>query len=430
MKQQRFYQKWRLALGAVFCSTALMAQGLTEDQQILITSDAFQRGDFATAKKGYLRLYHETNNIIYAKEAAISAASLGDINTAVELALLYKKVTKNDKDIYINKILVDGYIKTGQIDKAISLLEKIRKEDKSLMLDSVLGSLYLGQKNYSKAFEIFDKIYNQVHDEDSLEKLVTIFFVQNSQQEAVDLLTSHLEKYGCSPDLCQRSFNTLIQLNELQVAKRVFGELYEKEPVVRNAQLYIGVLVLLKEFDKAQQIAQSYPFDRRLLLDLYTAQKKFALAAKQAGLIYNEQKDPKFLALEAIYTYEDLSAHNTLQKSDVIQIAKKLEQAIMQRKQALIKSKGDLDGQDAFFYNFLGYSLIEYDLDIKKGIDYVKVALKIEPDSIFYIDSLAWGYYKLGSCSEAKKLFFSISEEEINSQPELKAHSKSIAACQ
>ncbi len=421
-------RKWKWLNLGLLCST-LLAQSVTEDQQILIASDAFQRGDFAAAKKDYLHLYKETNNIIYAKEAAISAASYGDINTAVELAMLYKRVTKNNKDLSINKILVDGYIKTGQLDKAVTLLEKIRKEDKSLMLDNVLGSLYISQKKYTKAFDVLSKLYNQVHDEDSLEKLITLYLIQNNQQEAADLIASHLEEYGCSPELCQKSFNTLIQLHQLQKAKEAFATLYEKDPVVQNAQLYIGILTMLKEFDKAEKIALNYPFDRRLLLDLYTAQKKFALASKQAGLLYNERKDPKFLALEAVYSYEDISAKSPPKRAEILPITRKLEQAITERQYQLRRNKGSLDAQDAFFYNFLGYSLIEYNLNIRKGIDYVKMALKIEPDSVFYIDSLAWGYYKLGNCAEAKKLFLTISEEAINSQSELKEHSKSIAKC-
>ncbi|WP_120943731.1 tetratricopeptide repeat protein [Helicobacter labacensis] len=417
------------ALLTMTLASMLFAQNLTEDQQILITSDAFHRGDFATAKRGYLHLYKETNNILYAKEAAISAASLGDIGTAVKLAMLYRKITKDKKDVSINKILVDGYIQTGQTDKAIALLENIRREDKSLMLDDVLGSLYLSQKRYDKAFSLLNRFYNQTHSEDSLEKLITIYFMQNSHQEAVSLLSSHLKNYGCSPDLCQRAYNTFSQLNELDRAKDVFGALYERDPIVQNAQLYIAVLVALKEFDKAQKIAENFPFDRRLLLDLYTAQKKFALAAKQASLIYNEKKDPSFLALEAIYTYEHLNALHTPKKSEVVKITQKLERAIAERTQNLKRTKGDMNPQDAFFYNFLGYSLIDYNLDIKKGIAYVKTALELEPDSIFYLDSLAWGYYKLGECTQAKDVFAKIDSQEVKAQPELKEHADAIAKC-
>ncbi|AFI05488.1 tetratricopeptide repeat protein [Helicobacter cetorum] len=423
-------RKFLASLLWVSLCLCLKADTLSEDHQILLSSDAFHRGDFATAQKGYMSLYKQTNKVIYAKEAAISAASLGDIKTAMHLAMLYQKITNNHNDISINKILVDGYAQMGQIDKAIELLQKIRKEEKTIGTDNVLGTLYLSQKRLDKAFPLLNKFYNQVHDEDSLEKLITIYFLQNRKKEALDLLQSHIDKYGCSEQLCQKALNTFTQFNELDLAKTTFARLYEKNPIVQNAQLYIGVLILLKEFDKAQQIAELFPFDRRLLLDLYTAQKKFAQASKQASLIYQEKKDPKFLGLEAIYHYESLSMKNKkVSKQEMIPVIQKLEQAIKERQLVLLKNKDKEDAQDAFFYNFLGYSLIDYGMDVKKGIGLVKKALALDSSSALYLDSLAWGYYKLGNCLEAKKIFSTISKELIQAEPELKEHYRVIQEC-
>ncbi len=414
-------------------SSCLNAEPLSEDHQILLSSDAFHRGDFAAAQKGYMNLYKQTNKVVYAKEAAISAASLGDIKTAMHLAMLYQKITNNRNDVSINKILVDGYAQMGQIDKAIELLHKIRKEEKTIATDNVLGTLYLTQKRLDKAFPLLNKFYNQVHDEDSLEKIITIYFLQNRKKEGLDLLQSHIDRYGCSEQLCQKALNTFTQFNELNLAKTTFGRLYEKAPIVQNAQLYIGALILLKEFDKAQQIAELFPFDRRLLLDLYTAQKKFDQASKQASLIYQEKKDPKFLGLEAIYYYESLSAKNKkLTKQEMIPIIQKLEKATKERQAWLIRNKEKEDAQDAFFYNFLGYSLINYGMDVKRGIDLVKKALALDTsdyNSAIYLDSLAWGYYKLGNCLEAKKIFSTIAKELIQNEPELKEHNKIIQEC-
>lgn len=89
----------------------------------------------------------------------------------------------------------------------------------------------------------------------------------------------------------------------------------------------------------------------------------------------------------------------------MLPIIQKLEQATKERQQILAKTKDKEDAQDAFFYNFLGYSLIDYDLDIKRGMDFVRKALALDSGSVLYLDSLAWGYYKLGNCLEAKKSF-------------------------
>gem|GEM_PF-1719234 len=51
--------------------------------------------------------------------------------------------------------------------------------------------------------------------------------------------------------------------------------------------------------------------------------------------------------------------------------------------------------------NFLGYVYIDNNINVKKGIRLVKRALKIYPGWFFYLDSLGWGYYKLGKYKKA-----------------------------
>ena len=55
------------------------------------------------------------------------------------------------------------------------------------------------------------------------------------------------------------------------------------------------------------------------------------------------------------------------------------------------------------YFNYVGYVLIENNVDIKIGIKYVKKALETNPKSPFYLDSLAWGYYKLKKYQKAYK---------------------------
>ncbi|KIM09059.1 MAG: hypothetical protein KU29_02270 [Sulfurovum sp. FS06-10] len=67
--------------------------------------------------------------------------------------------------------------------------------------------------------------------------------------------------------------------------------------------------------------------------------------------------------------------------------------------------------------NYYGYLLIDHDIDVEKGIVLVQRALELEPNSPFYLDSLAWGLYKQGKCFEANEImkFFGeqIYEEEV-----------------
>lgn len=415
-----------LGIGLCFLSGV---NAFSQDLHLAVSSDAFNRGDFATAKDGYLLLYEETKDIAYAKQAAMAAASMGDLQTATKLAFLYQNITKNTQDVATNKILVDSYIRMGDVKKAISLLEFIKEKEDSLSVDNILGTLYLSQKEVDKAYQLLNGVYNETHDEVVLEKILTIYLAKNDKVATINLMTSHLKNYGCSDDLCKKSIDLFLRLGEVFQAEKIFSSIYEKSPTIESAGYFIWILTYQKKYKQAQEIAQKFPLNRHLLLDLYVAQKDFASASKQASLIYQEKKSPKYLALEAVYQYEAMESLEKTQGQSINAVIKKLELAIKERKKEASAVKENFNEQDAFFYNFLGYMLIDYDLDIKKGLDYVKVALSIDPSSISYVDSLAWGYYKLGKCAEAKKVFSTIPNENIQNEDELKIHFERINSC-
>jgi hypothetical protein len=80
--------------------------------------------------------------------------------------------------------------------------------------------------------------------------------------------------------------------------------------------------------------------------------------------------------------------------------------------------------------NYLGYLLIDNDVDPEAGIVYVEAALEQEPDSPFYLDSLAWGYYKLGHCKEADAVMTKVLKAMHGEEdPELEKHLKAIQEC-
>ncbi len=81
------------------------------------------------------------------------------------------------------------------------------------------------------------------------------------------------------------------------------------------------------------------------------------------------------------------------------------------------------------YQNYLGYILIDLDIDVKKGLKYVKKALEKAPNNLAYIDSLAWGQYKLNECKEAliniKKVVDGAGLDDI----EIKTHWNKIKEC-
>jgi predicted Zn-dependent protease len=53
--------------------------------------------------------------------------------------------------------------------------------------------------------------------------------------------------------------------------------------------------------------------------------------------------------------------------------------------------------------NYLGYMWIESEINLDRAVDMVRQAVDLDPDNGAYIDSLGWGYYKLGRYDEARE---------------------------
>lgn len=396
-----------------------------KDLLLLQGADDLYHSNFAESLENFLLLYDETKEPYYAKLAAQAAIGTGDINKAFSLANLYIEQSGDDNDPIINKILADAFVQNGEMDKAIIALEKVKKVEETDALNDVLANLYMLQKQLPKALNIFGELYTKTKSPEVLKKILVIFLSQDKSQQALGLLSEHLISEGCEEGFCEEALSFYVDSNALNMAKAVFETIYKKAPTIPNATNYMRVLVALKQYQEAQGIAQSFPFDQGLLLDLYVMQGDFEKARDLSAQIYAKSKNPRFLALEAIYGLGE----NDIAKDSAIEAAKKLEKAIKERKKELQSNKQKPTNQDAFFYNFCGYLMIDFDIDIKKGIEYVKEALLVEPYSISYIDSLAWGYYKLGDCVKASATFAQIPQNRIDKEAELKAHSTQINTC-
>ena len=84
--------------------------------------------------------------------------------------------------------------------------------------------------------------------------------------------------------------------------------------------------------------------------------------------------------------------------------------------------------QNDVYDNYLGYLLIDYDIDVSRGVELVKRALTKDPTSVFYKDSLAWGYYKQKKCVEAYEIMKTITAE-LKDDKTVIEHMEAIKKC-
>lgn len=61
------------------------------------------------------------------------------------------------------------------------------------------------------------------------------------------------------------------------------------------------------------------------------------------------------------------------------------------------------DNENVFVLNYLGYELIDQEVNVDEGLRYVQKAQALSPEDPYITDSLAWGYYKKGEYESALK---------------------------
>src|SRR5437879_13046960 len=60
-----------------------------------------------------------------------------------------------------------------------------------------------------------------------------------------------------------------------------------------------------------------------------------------------------------------------------------------------------LDPKHADALNYLGYTYAERDMRLEEAVALIQRALAVKPQNGYYLDSLAWAYYKMGRFQEA-----------------------------
>ncbi|MEM7778045.1 MAG: tetratricopeptide repeat protein [Pseudomonadota bacterium] len=66
----------------------------------------------------------------------------------------------------------------------------------------------------------------------------------------------------------------------------------------------------------------------------------------------------------------------------------------------LLKAKS-LNPNEPFILNYLGYSWVDQDVNLKEGLELIKKAVSMKPKDGYITDSLGWAYFKLGDYDRA-----------------------------
>lgn len=384
-----------------------------EDTYILYALRAEELKQHEEASNIFNTLYEKSNKKEYLYESLKNDLFAQKHKRVVER--VDAQIGQEIKDFKLIRMKIIALIGDEKLEEArvlsLALVEKSKEVDDYILVSEI----YVKQKKFDTAVKYLESAYTKDYNEKILDKMSIILYVNlQRNRDAIAQLETHARVHGCSKIICTRLIGFYSNENNVDGLLSVYLRFYELEKNSEIAKKIVQIYVYKKDFLKLMSFLQDSGVDDDLLLQVYINSKNYSQAALLAKKLYNERGDLNYLAQSAIFEYESHKDKNDkeMQRS----VVEKLKRAVAVDKRAL-------------YLNYLGYLLIDHSINIEEGMAYVREALKIEPNSAYYLDSLAWGYYKLGECKKAYEIIKKVIKLEGGDDEEVLKHLKAIKKC-
>lgn len=393
------------------CSTTTLSTKKFNDEDLFILLALQNRSEanFSHSSRIFYELYKNTLNLEYLYN------SLDDNLVAKEPNIIIEKIStlNNKNDLKLKKFYILALTQKDEYNlakKETLQLATLTKDEQDYML---LSDICLKLNEKDEALKYLDEAYSLHHNEEIVDKIATLLFESNPK-DAIQKLETHSRIVSCSKIICNKLAFFYAKENNIDMLLSTYLRLYDKEADPGVAMAIVRLYGYKEDIASLQKFLEHSKADDKVLLMIYAQQQDYPKAYDLSTKLYEQSGDIEFLAQSAIFEYE--ASQNKKDKNLLDRVASKLKRVLKER-------------NDALYLNYLGYLLIDNDMDIKTGISLVKEALKQEKNSPFYLDSLAWGYYKLNNCKEAKKIMDIVIKLEGGNHEEVKEHLKMINEC-
>lgn len=389
---------------------------INEDELIVRGLLYAQYKAYEPSREVFAKLYDMTGEKEYLFRE-VTASLLGRTHIPESIVRLKAFDRKHPDMIEVKRLLIPLYLTNQQIKEAQKeascLLER---SNKPVDLD-LAANPYLYAGEFKKALQLLQRAYEESNNEDILLRMVAIMDeYTHERRRAIQLLETHRRMNVVNSDMLYFKLLSLyVKENDVDGVISVYQALYEHDKSPEYLDKIVKAYAFKGDIKGAIKYLEAEKAGEKILYQLYKSQKMFDKALPLARQFYEKEKDPKWLAEVAILTYEKAKDKNDA--AMIAKVVKTFDKAI------------SLGVDDSIYLNYYGYTLIDKDIDVKKGMRILQDALKQQPDNTYYLDSLAWGYYKQKQCDKAYDLMEKVIAQEGFKEPEITAHWDAIKKC-
>jgi len=391
-----------------------------EDLYIMLALDSEKNSDYQNSFKFYNELYTLTQKESYLKksiEYSFRSKHFKQMHTLSQIAL--EKFPKN-KEYFWHQLIISLH-SLNKTREAITESKKLIKEFQTSQSYELLANIYYASKDYQNSLQYYESAYTLNQNEKTLIQLTNILYSYlNKKDVALAYLETYLQTKGCSTQVCNKLMLIYQEQGNVDGMISILNRMYTKyknHPELSKTTLFIQNLIISllekKDIKKAIAFLEETGVDQTKLINLYYQDRQLTKGLKLTKKLYKKTKKPDLLGKIAMYRFELASNKKKVMPNVIANFELALSSGI----------------NNASYQNYYGYLLIDFDINIKKGLKLVKEALKTAPNNIAYLDSLAWGYYKNKQCNDAYRVISKVVVATGLKDKEIKKHWDKIKQC-
>ena len=388
---------------------------ISEDELIIrgILYDEYKA--YENSYQVYKRLYDDTGAEIYLFKEATSAL-MSRTHILESITRLKTWDEKNPNRLEVRRLLIPLYLTIRQVKNATIEAEYLLEQSKEPMDLDLASNSFLYAGKFKRALELLSRVYETVPREEVLLRMTEIMDeFTGERKKAIQLLETHRRMNIVSNDVYIKLLTLYQKEKNIDGILETYKALYMQDNDQQHLMKIIDAYVYKRDIDGAIVFLEKDQSRNDILYELYKTKKYFSKALALVDELYNEDKNSKWIAEKGVLLFE-----NSEDKND----KKMIEDVISHFEKAI-----ELGNDDSIYLNYYGYTLIDKEVNIKKGIDVIENALIQQPDNMYYLDSLAWGYYKVRDCDKAYKLMKRVVDEEGLEEEEIIEHWDAIRQC-
>ncbi len=361
------------------------------------------------------KLYDTTGAKVYLfKEMTASLFSKTNINESIKRLKIWDE--KHPDTLEVKRLLIPLYLTANRAGEAKTEAEYLLERSNKAMDMELASNPFLYTGEFKRALDLLSKVYEQTSNEDVLLRMVIIMDeYTNERIKAIQLLETHRHMNIVSNDVYFKLLELYVKENNVDGLLNIYKILYDQDKNEKYLNKIIDAYAYKRDINGAIDFLEENKAGDNILYELYKRKKLFDKAYLLIDRLYDEKKDARWIAEKGVLLFEKSEDKND--KKMIKEVVSYFEKAI------------DLGVDDSIYLNYYGYTLIDKEIDVKKGIKVIENALKQQPDNTYYLDSLAWGYYKEHKCKKAYEMMKRVVDEEGLDEKEIIEHWELIQKC-